>query len=168
MRTTIIVILVLFAFPIIALADFSYLWCDKADDVYAELAPSGILNLYHDAAVYNCCPDGVAFDITTEGNVLRVEEQMLGDMPCDCDCCYNLSVSVANLTPGLWTVVYVWQDLETGGPMQVELAVSIAAADSIKTPIVVDEVLSDCVDTAPVSNGPEDLTVWGTLKGRYR
>ena len=161
--------LILCGWPVVANADYAYLWCDNADEISAEVgASTGDVTLHHDAALYNCCPEPPVFTIDIDDRVVHVHEQVDVAMPCDCDCCFSLEVTVTDLAPGPWTVIYGWQDTETGGPLERELAVEVPATSAGGQPTLTAGASSDCLHTSAVPLDPELVLPWGALKGRYR
>lgn len=152
-----------------ARADFSYLWCDDADEVSAAVDPgNGDITLYHDAALYNCCPEPPVFTVVQEDGILHVWEQVDEAAPCDCNCCYDLQVTVADVTAGEWTVVYGWFDLETGAPVEVELTVSVPDVGAGSIPAVFAPTSTECLASSTVTDDEDPFVSWGALKGRYR
>ncbi|MGB2987485.1 MAG: hypothetical protein WBE26_16600, partial [Phycisphaerae bacterium] len=89
--------------------------CIEDDEIELAVEP-GTLHVLHRNATYNCCIEEIAVSLSVEGSVLKLtEEEILEGGGCDCMCCYNLEASVVNLEPGEYTVVYCWDDYETGG-----------------------------------------------------
>ena len=170
MRGVCFILLVLIVFcPSVALADFSYLWCDNADKFSAVVDPNtGAVEVLHEAAIYNCCPDPAIFEITAENQVLRIVETVGESMPCDCYCCFDLSVVVNDLAAGPWTLVYVWYDLEIGASAEHALPFVVPEIVTGLTPVLGTTYMSDCKQTSGVQNGDEVDFSWGWIKGLYR
>ena len=71
---------------------------------------AGTLHAVHRNAVYNCCPDDITVALTIEGATLRLDEEEILTMPCDCECCFDVNSTVVDLEPGTYTVEYCWHD----------------------------------------------------------
>ena len=84
------------------------------DDAFELTLAGDTLHVLHANATYNCCPDDITVSLSVQGSLLRLTEEEILTMPCDCMCCYDVSVAVAGLAPGDYTVEYCWQDYETG------------------------------------------------------
>ena len=171
MRALILFMLILISavLPTAALADFGYLWCNNADEIVAVPDVStGEVTFFHKSAIYNCCCEPATFTLTIEGRTLTITETVEELIPCDCDCCFDFDVTVADLAPGLWTAVYTWFDRETGGPMERVLTVEVPDAGGGDSPVLALPHSSDCLATSVVPMDDfQDLT-WSALKGRYR
>jgi C1A family cysteine protease len=87
-------------------------WCDD-DEVELTVEP-GTLHLLHHNATYNCCPDDIIISLSVDGSVLRLTEEEILTIPCNCICCYDVRASIINLAPGLYTVEFCWYDYDTG------------------------------------------------------
>ncbi|MCK4660502.1 MAG: thrombospondin type 3 repeat-containing protein [Phycisphaerae bacterium] len=88
-----------------------YPWC--GDDVIELTVVESALHVLHKNATYNCCPDDILIFLSVEGNVLWLTEEEVLTMPCDCMCCYDVQATIIGLAPGLYTVVFCWDDYET-------------------------------------------------------
>lgn len=89
-----------------------YPWC--GEDEFELTVEGHTLYVVHQNATYNCCPDDIVVSLTVEGNLLRLTEEELLTVPCDCLCCYDVETTVVNLAPGTYTVEYCWYDYESG------------------------------------------------------
>jgi hypothetical protein len=90
-----------------------YPWC--GEDQIELTVEGGTLDVIHRNATYNCCPDDIVISLTVEGTWLRLTEEEILTMPCDCMCCYDVEATIVNLAPGEYTVEFCWFDYETGG-----------------------------------------------------
>ncbi|UCE61213.1 MAG: hypothetical protein JSU63_05585 [Phycisphaerales bacterium] len=91
--------------------DDVYPYC--GDDQMALTLNGNTLNILHENATYNCCPDDIVVSLVVDGMILRLTEDEILTFPCFCLCCYNVESSVVDLTPGIYTVEYCWYDEET-------------------------------------------------------
>ena len=87
--------------------------CDEPDG-FQYTVTGYTLTIVHTNATYNCCPDEIFVGLvdTCDGYLKLVETEIL-TTPCDCNCCYDVSSTVAGLTPGTYLVEYCWFDYET-------------------------------------------------------
>ena len=86
-------------------AAFEYLWCCNKDAVRVEVDPAtSVVRIIHEAALYNCCPEPILYDVELGDATLMVTERTLEESPCDCDCCFELGVKIADVPPGPWQV----------------------------------------------------------------
>lgn len=161
--------LVLAALP--STAHGQYLWCENADQIYADVVDSTI-TVHHVAAVYNCCPDGFDYAVTLLGNRIDVTETEILSNPCLCLCCYNLSAEIEPVAPGAYTLAFHWSDYETGGWQVREIPVVVPGGQPGSTPAITGVTVSDCLDRtgagdpgqAPAPRG----STWGAIKIVYR
>lgn len=86
---------------------------DCGEDGFEFTVTGDTLYAMHRNATYNCCPDDIVVRLVAQGDVLRLTEEEILTTPCDCDCCYEVESTVANLAPGVYTVIYCWFDYET-------------------------------------------------------
>jgi hypothetical protein len=105
-------------------ANAQYLWCMDEDEVYAQVEGRQ-LTIFHDAALYNCCWNPMEYIVYWQDGQLHVEEYEILQNGCWCLCCYDLSVTVPDLPPGQWTVLFNWENEETGQWQEVVLEVVI-------------------------------------------
>ncbi len=80
--------------------------------MFAEFAPedsnciifdydnTNTLNLRHQNAMFNCCPDSLYADIDLTDNIIFITEYESLSMPCDCVCDFDLDFIISNLVPG--------------------------------------------------------------------
>jgi hypothetical protein len=84
------------------------------DDTFAFVVEGDRLHVVHGNATYNCCPEEIAVTLAVGEWLLRLTEEEILEMPCDCMCCYEVTSTVGGLAPGAYTVEYRWYDWETG------------------------------------------------------
>jgi len=148
-------------------AAWDYLWCFEADEVRVEVDPATArVTVIHDAALYNCCPDPIHYDVAFGDATLMVVEHTLIDAPCDCDCCWELGVEIPDAPPGPWQVWFRWFDLESFGWIDWFGEIEVPDVDQGYEPGEVAILNSGCLDTSGVSPG-EHLS-WSTVKSCYR
>lgn len=58
------------------------------------------LNIRHQNAMFNCCPDSLYADVDIMDNIILITEYESLTMPCDCVCDFDLDYMIANLAPG--------------------------------------------------------------------
>lgn len=66
---------------------------------------SGLLELKHVNAGFNCCPE-LDFVITIEGDVITIEEIEIEGL-CDCLCLFDIDFEIVNVTPGMYQIVVI-------------------------------------------------------------
>jgi hypothetical protein len=83
--------------------------------IYDYNSSTGILNLRHQNAAFNCCIEELIAGFEIGADVIIVsEDEILLHGGCDCICPYDLDMEVVDLTPGLYTFKftsqYIWGD----------------------------------------------------------
>ena len=87
-RATVLLALLSALLPVAGYAQ-EYLWCFDEDLITFQLQPDPIhLIIDHHAAMYNCCPEPVSWDVTMESGVIDITENVGVETPCDCICCF--------------------------------------------------------------------------------
>lgn len=150
------------------------LWCYDADEVYAHVEGSTV-TVYHDAALYNCCPDPFAYTVICEENTILVEEIEILTEPCYCVCCHNLWMMLEDVPAGDYLLLFSWYDYEAFEYRQQELELTVPdvgqgglfAAGPVSIPSCIE------ASSVPGEGGPDDapdstVASWGTLKLLYR
>jgi hypothetical protein len=156
--------------PAAAPAQDGYLWCWNGDQVYAEVSGSSV-TFFHRSAVYNCCMNPMEYLTYWEDGRMVIEEQEILVNPCWCLCCYDLSVTFDDFPPGQQTVVFRWDDEETGETMDVEIELSVANYSEMHSPVAQDgSWKSECLGapSAVPDDPPAEPVRWDALKARYR
>jgi hypothetical protein len=74
------------------------------------------LNLTHVNAVLNCCPIFVADIQITDSTILIEEFDSLDNGGCDCNCPFDISYRIDNLSPGVYTIKIIEPYLPVGEP----------------------------------------------------
>ncbi len=145
-------------------------WCLDADDVYA-VVDEGTITVYHDATLYNCCPEYFDFEVSQEEMVIRVRETEILEEPCDCLCCYNLAIAIEDVAPGDYLLAFMWFDYETAVWQEWLLEVTVPDEGQGGELVVGDVTNSGCVEAmdVPESGDPADHgDTWGRIKKLYR
>jgi len=95
-----------------------------SDTVRAQ-AIGNTIQVYHNQAQWNCCAT-IQFDLVPAQDTLNLlETETFSVGPCHCDCCFDLSTTIVDVTPGTYLVrvldaqtgeVFgeVWVTVETG------------------------------------------------------
>jgi hypothetical protein len=148
--------------PLTALAQDEF-WCWDADEVLAEVVGDSI-RVSHLNDLINCCPDPITFEVVVGDATILVEEHSL-DL-CDCYCCYHVEVTVADVPPGPWNVLYRWFDIETMDWAERVLEVVVPDVGQPPTPHVARQSSSGCLESATVPQTTEPSS-WGTIKALY-
>jgi hypothetical protein len=133
------------------------------DNVYAAVEGSTI-RVFHDGATYNCCP---VFDyaLSSVGERITVHECEI-EAACDCECCMDLEVTIADVPPGDYIIEFHWFEYDSSEWVMVELEVSIGG-DQGNVPVLANFSHSDCYDPA-TATPDEPATSWSVLKAIYR
>jgi hypothetical protein len=146
-----------------------YLWCFDADEIVLEVDPqSGLLTATQRAAMYNCCPEPVDWDIDHDPGVLTIIETVGVEAPCDCICCFDFKVEVEGLSPGVWFVNYYWLNEEDLLWHLHTEEVTIPGDWEPASPEVAAWDKSDCLSVAAVPDQDPDVAEWSALKAWYR
>lgn len=142
--------------------------CVDADELRLGVDPiTGSVLLQHVAAMYNCCPEPILYDVEANGGTLTVVERVLEETPCDCICCFDLEVVVADVPPGDWAVVFRWLDEESASWRELTGSVSVPATDRDVAPHAELAAPPACLTSTGVE--PASPTgAWGLVKTIYR
>ena len=136
------------------------------DEIYATVEGTTI-TIFHDGALYNCCPTDFVYDLTIEEQTIVVHEIEILEEPCYCLCCIDLSVEIVNVPPGEYTAEFHWYDYETDGWLMWPLEITVGGEATPPEPGIGDTFFSDCY-TADVEDEEDPSPSWGTIKARYR
>lgn len=127
-------------------------WCyDVRDSVYVEVE-HGTITIHHDAALYNCAPDSIAYTWTQEGDTFRVVETEYNPSAY-CLCCYELTTSMEDVPPGDYVIDFTWEDYVTGTEHRI-LCVTVPDEGQSGGPHGGGHTCSDCLDEPSGSVGP--------------
>jgi hypothetical protein len=88
--------------------------------------------------------------------------------PCDCECCYHLGLTIADMPPGPWNLLFRWLDMETWTWTDRILPITIPDLGQGYEPYVAEQHRTNCLWTSAVPEPPESLPTWGALKAMYR
>ncbi len=124
------------------------------------------LTVLHEKAAYNCCMDGTDYSVTQDASTIHIQETELLTIPCLCLCCFNLSVQVADLAAGLYTVVFTWWDYDTSQWEEWTDQVTIGGGGG--QPQVVAATNSGCLDPAIGAPRGVESGTWGRVKALYQ
>jgi hypothetical protein len=140
-------------------------WCWEADEVIAD-TEDDIVRIQHLAALYNCCPDPVTYNIEVGDATILVEEYTLA--PCNCDCCMDLEVVLVDVPAGPWNILFRWFDLESGQWTGVILEVIIPDVGQQSGPFLAETARTDCLEASSVPDLSDAPLTWGYVKAMYR
>ncbi|MFH1842000.1 MAG: hypothetical protein ABIF77_02235 [bacterium] len=145
------------------------------DDYVYGLVDGDRVTVVHQGAEYNCCPDHFAYQLVAAVGVIRVTEIEVEGEPCDCICCFDLRVTIAEVPAGAWTVLFRWYDYGTWTWLEWPLQVVVPEAGQSGLPAVADAEKSECywgtsvVPDPSVEPGPGPAPgSWGAVKSLYR
>lgn len=97
-------------------------WEPCEDSVFAEVLDNTVI-VYHTGAFYNCCAI-IEYTLEQEDIVINlVEKETFPEGPCYCLCCFDLSVSIEGLSPGVY-LIRVWNEDKTELYGEVEVIIS--------------------------------------------
>lgn len=162
MRTLVLLLCVLL--PLTAGAQEEF-WCWDADQVLAFVDSSSV-RVLHLAALLNCCPDPITYEVEIGDATIFVEENSMS--PCDCDCCYNLEMTLEDVPPGEWNLLYRWFDIEIWDWTERVLEITVPDVGQSPGPILGDQRHSECLDVSEVPDPSARRISWGTMKARYQ
>jgi len=89
-------------------------WPCEEDDAFVLTVEGDTLDIVHQYATYNCCPEEILVSLEVQGDLLKLTETEINPQ-CDCICCFEVYATVAGLDPGTYTVEYWWFDYDAGG-----------------------------------------------------
>ncbi len=142
--------------------------CLNTDELTLGVGPTpGTVRLTHLAAMYNCCPEPILYDVGLQEGVLTVTERVLEESPCDCVCCFDLEVVVTDVPPGDWAVVLRWFDAESGAWSELTGAVTVPVSPARVMPRAELAVEPVCLNTTGIEPNFE-TSAWGAVKSAYR
>jgi len=157
MRAMLLAILIL-----LPLASQAQQWCWDGDEFVIEVLDGKVI-IQHKADLINCCPDPITWDIAVGDATTFIQENWAS--PCDCDCCYDLQVTLADVGPGPWILRYSWYDIESGGWVDEEFFIEMPDAGQGYETYVYDQDESGCLEATSVPE-PMDRS-WSTVKTLY-
>lgn len=133
--------------------------CDER--VAFETSP-GQIDVLHYQALYNCC-SWIEFEVVTVDLEIDIfERERLIEGGCDCLCCFDMTVSVAGLEPGDYTV-RIWKNSEHAGGIDVLYGTWIVPVVGYSEPFIHSDYVP-CAGTG----APDDIGTWGMIKALYR
>jgi hypothetical protein len=138
----------------------------SCDDTISARVTGSTITIQHDGAFYNCCVGGFDYVVTEEPGLFTVVENEIVGEPCDCLCCYDLTLTIEDVAPGDWVIVFRWRDSETGDWLQVELPVTVGDVGQGGAAVFAGYVNGGCHDPTDVP-GPV-ASSWGSVKSSYR
>jgi hypothetical protein len=137
-----------------ATAGATSFWC-PLEGVLIETS-DGTIVVNHIQAEYNCCA-WIEFEVQQYPHMIDIYEwERFQTEPCPCMCCFDLSVTVGGLAPGVY-LVNIHKDGTFFGSWQVTV--------SGTSPARVETSYLPCVETGI----PESRIVssWGVIKALY-
>ena len=162
MRTLILFVCVLL--PLTAAAQ-DELWCWDSDEIVADVEGDKV-HLRHLAALLNCCPDPITFDIEVGDATIMVVEN--SEQPCDSNCCYNLKVTIEDVPPGPWNILYRWFDIEIWEWTELVLQIEVPDLGQPLEPFVAERWNSGCMEVQGLREPSLTSLTWGEVKTSYR
>ena len=142
-------------------------WPGCEEDVLGAVVSGDTLTVYHDAATYNCCMDGVEYTVAQDDSSIQIQETEIVPIPCACLCCYDVSVQVVDLAPGTYTLVFTWDDYDTG-QWEDWTEEIIVLGNGQGGPTVATATNSGCIDPAVDSEFGIASDSWGRVRSLYR
>ncbi len=133
--------------------------CDE-DLVYASVVEATI-RLGHDAAHYNCCSD-FTYAVESVAGGMLVTETEIQFIPCDCECCFDLGVSIENAPAGEYSLTLRWFEYETRAWREYSLPVVVSDSGQSGDSTANEPARDGCDST------PGAAPSWGALKSAYR
>jgi hypothetical protein len=157
-------LIVCLVLPVTAAAQGEF-WCWDADEILAEVC-SDTLHLFHEGALLNCCPDPITHDVVVGDATIFVVEHSL--YVCDCDCCYEVHVTLANVPAGPWNILYRWFDIEIWDWAEQVLQIEVPDVGQGYVPYVAREESSGCLESSDVLEPITETVTWSTIKTFYQ
>jgi len=75
----------------------------NVDSIYYEYKENKLI-IHHFNAGFNCCPEGFSINVNLGGIFLTIEEQEIIDIPCNCNCLFDINYEVLDLLPGEYII----------------------------------------------------------------
>lgn len=141
-------------------------WCADADEIIVARHGDGLM-VTHLAALYNCCPGPMVYDVAMDGTAVVLTETALEATPCDCDCCFETITVLVDLPGAATELRFRWFDFESAG--WAELTAPLpqpVPGDGDGPPAVDAQALSACLTDTGITAPP--TVDWSTLKQSYR
>jgi len=162
-KSTLLLALVLFVSTAPALAQFP-----DCEDFVNALVFNGQVQVFHEGAVYNCCPDRFDYAVDVVGSSILVTETEVEGEPCDCDCCFDLQMTILDLAPGTYDLTFTWYDYHVWEWAVWLLEVTVPDLGQPADPSVGDVLKSDCYwQTTSVEEPQFRIQTWGLIKALY-
>jgi len=143
-------------------------WPGCESDLLGAEIVGDTLTVHHRDAAYNCCMDSTTYTVTMDGSVIDIIETEIVPDPCLCLCCFDLSVSVADLAPGTWTVVFRWHDSDSDQWEEWSDDVTVPDVGQGGEAVVSGVMNSGCIDPNAAPLRPGAVASWGRVKSIYR
>ena len=127
------------------------------------------VRIQHLAALYNCCPEPITYDIEIGDATVLIEEQT--QSPCDCDCCMDTELVLTDFPPGHWILTFRWFDIEIWDWVTDSQQIYVPDVGQQHDPVIAAQTVTDCLTAvgAPESLDPSMARhTWGRIKARYR
>ncbi len=134
----------------------------KVPDSFLVEIEGGTLTVHHVGALYNCCPEPFVYNVSLDGDLIRIREEEVLEYPCVCLCTFNLDVVVEDVQPGNWTIVFQWFDYETRLWQEQELPIVVPDAGQSGILHVASVEDSGCLSIGSRTES------WGAIKRRYQ
>lgn len=83
-----------------------------------------VLELTHENAGFNCCPEEIGADITVDGGLIVISEWERS-APCDCNCLYDVEMLVEHLQPGAYTLSFE-EPYRSSDDMELRFAIDLS------------------------------------------
>jgi hypothetical protein len=156
------------ALTVVAGAPPALAWPGCEEDRLSAVVHSDTLIVYHDAATYNCCMDGVEYSVVQDDRQIWIQEMEILTDPCACLCCFDVSVQIEDLMAGSYTLVFTWSDYDTGQWEQWTEQVTVLDAGQGGEPFVSRVDNSGCIDPIAVPDPDVEPDSWGGVKSLYK
>ncbi len=91
---------------------------------------TGNVEVIHRNAMFNCCLDEIAVEMTLDGNTIKLKEAEVAPNPCFCTCPYDVTTTIGSLEDGLYTVEFYNDSNQLQGSANVAVGVSSRSANS--------------------------------------
>lgn len=149
-----------------AAAQWDGFWCRDADEITVGIHGQALM-VTHAAALYNCCPDPLHYDLSLDGTTVVMTETTLEESPCDCDCCFDLFAVITGVPETAVDLRFRWYDFESAGWVERTVPLPVGFGGAVDGPPAVEaQARSECLTDTGIAGEP--TLDWSTLKRRYR
>jgi hypothetical protein len=146
-------------------ASAQWMFCD---DRIVVTVDGSTVHVEHIGALYNCCPDGFAYDVNVEPGRIDIFEHEILSIPCTCLCCIDLGVDILDVPAGDYTLYFSWLEYDTGQWEVRTREITVPEVGQGNTSQVGPTSRSPCYEPGTPVDPEQKETTWGRMKALYK